>query len=225
MKAIVLGSSGAVGTALTKELIAQPSIAAITLLLRRPHPDPLVAQASKVTQHLVDVFSPPSYEKFLVGHELAFSTFGVGQPSKITREEFVATDLDAVQNFAAACRRVGVRHFSSLAAVGANAQSKIFYVQIKGRLEQALIDLGFDRLTLVRPSMIITPQNRYGFSQALTLVLYPYLDPLLIGGLKRFRSIKVEELGQAMARNALRAPQAKIERLTWADLVQFVKIA
>jgi uncharacterized protein YbjT (DUF2867 family) len=169
MKAIVLGGTGAVGTALTRELIRQPAVAAITLLVRRKHADREIAASPKVTQAVVDVFDPDSYRHLLSGHELAFSTLGMGQASKATKEEFERVDVECVRVFANACKESGVSHFSSLGAVGANRNSRFFYLKVKGELEQALIDLEFSRTSLFRPAMIITPQNRYGWTQGLVL--------------------------------------------------------
>jgi hypothetical protein len=102
--------------------------------------------------------------------------------------------------------------------VGANSKSAIHYVQIKGQLEEALIALKFPRLSLIRPSNIMTPKNRYGLSQALVLMLHPKIDPLLLGSLKKYRSIPIDQLGQAMARNALTPAQAAVEVLEWPQL-------
>ena len=223
MKAIVLGSTGAVGTALTKELIAHPAITAVTLLVRRRHADPEISQSPRVTQHIVDVLHAESYESILAGHELAFSTFGVGEPSKISRDEFIRIDLTAVQAFAQQCKKLGIRHFSSLGAVGANPDSSLFYLKIKGQLEQSLISLTFPRLSLFRPSMIMTPENRYGLTQALSLRFYPYLDSLLVGRFNRYRSIKVGDLGRAMARNALKPQTAAVEILSWAEIAEVIR--
>lgn len=226
MKMIVLGGTGAVGTALTRELIRQPAVAAITLLVRRKHADREIAASPKVTQEVVDVFDPGSYRHLLSGHELAFSTLGMGQASKATQEEFERVDVECVRVFAEACKESGVSHFSSLGSAGANRNSRVFYLKVKGELEQALIDLEFSRTSLFRPSMIITPQNRYGWTQWLMLRFYPLFDPLMVGGWAQFRSIRVEELGLAMARNALRRPAAErpgapgVEILTWRDFAR-----
>ena len=217
MKVIVLGSTGAVGTQLTLELIRQQRVTAITLLVRRPHPDSAIASSPKVTTAQVDVFDRNIYRKYITDHEVAFSTLGVGSPSGMSKEDFVKIDLDCVRAFGSECKAAGVRHFSSLGSVGANKKSKIFYLRIKGQLEQSLIDLQFGRTSLFRPSMILTPTNRYGIAQALTLKFYPWLSPLLVGSTKQYRGIKVEDLGKAMARNALKAPSSPVETLTWPD--------
>ena len=183
--------------------------------MRKQHDNPEIAKSLKVVQHIVDVFDPKTYRHFISDHKLAFNTFGVGQPSQVSRDQYVKTDLDCAQNFAIECKEKGVQHFSSLGAVGANINSKLFYLRVKTQLEDRLKDLKFDRLILFRPSIIVTPKNRYGFSQALTLQFYPWLDPLLRGSFNQYRSIKVETLGQAMALNAFKKSTEPVEILTW----------
>ena len=217
MKAIVLGSTGAVGTELVKTLVELSAISDVSLLVRRGHTDATISSSPKVRQIIVDVFSPKTYEKYLSGHSLAFSTFGVGEPSKTAREEFIRVDRDCVQTFGEACKNCGIQHFTSLGAVGANGRSSVFYLKSKGQLEDALINLKFGRTTFARPSVIVTPENRYGFSQAVLLALYPLLNPLLVGKLAQFRSISVESLGRAIALNAMLPQKSEVEILTWVD--------
>jgi hypothetical protein len=64
--------------------------------------------------------------------------------------------------------------------------------------------------------MIITPKNRYGIMQAIVLKVWPVIDGLFAGPLRKYRGIKVEELGRAMVRNAER-PGKGVEVLTWDD--------
>ena len=214
LRVVVLGGTGAVGSRSVATLEAMPDIAAVTLLGRRP---PEGVTSERVTQHTVDVFDPGSYVGFLRGHDAAVCAFGVGQPSKMARTEFVRIDKDAVLAFAGACRREGVRHFQLLGSVGADPDSPSFYLRTKGELEGELRRLGFDRLSLFRPSMILTPTNRYGLSQALTLAIWPRLDPLLGGRLRKFRGIPVDRLGRAIALN-LRGSAFGAEVLQWDEI-------
>ena len=69
--------------------------------------------------------------------------------------------------------------------------------------------------------MIITPTNRYGLSQALVLKIMPWIDPLLIGSLSKYRSILVEKLGRAMAMNVLKSTGSRgTETLHWVDFIK-----
>jgi uncharacterized protein YbjT (DUF2867 family) len=218
MHAVVLGATGAVGTELVRALLQSPRFGRVTTLGRRPFRIPGAAP-DKLVHHVVDVFVPAAYESHLEGHAAAFCTLGLGRPSKVTREELYRVDVAAAAAFASACKRQGVSHFSLLTAVGANPESPSFYLRCKGEVEGKVRAEGFPRASFFRPSMIMTPANRYGLVQAVFLAAYPYLDPFLLGSLRRFRSVKVEDLGKAMAVNAERpvsgaVPMAEI--LEWS---------
>ena len=78
----------------------------------------------------------------------------------MSKAEFVHIDKDVVIAFATICKQNSVRHFELLGAVGTDSKSRSFYLRIKGELEEALVALNFERLSLFQPSMILTPTNR-----------------------------------------------------------------
>jgi uncharacterized protein YbjT (DUF2867 family) len=213
---VILGATGAVGHHAALALAQSPAVRRLTLLGRRPA-DRISGKA--VTQHGIDIFAPMSYQSLLPGHDAAVCTLGVGQPSKIDQAEFVRIDRDAVLDFARACRQAGVRHFELLGSVAADASSSNFYVRTKGQLEDGLKALNFERLSLFKPSMLITPTNRYGVSQGFLLAAMPLLDPLLIGALSKYRSVTVAQLGAAIAANVFSPRKAGVERLQWPEFV------
>lgn len=210
---VMIGASGAVGSEVVKTLLTTPALHCLTLLGRRT----LALQASTpVQQHIVDVLQAESYASLLAGHQIAICTLGVGQPSKVSKVEFLKIDKQAVLDFAKACKNAGVKHFQLLASVGIHAQSSSFYLRSKGELVEEIKALQFERFSIFEPSMILTPTNRYGILQGITLMLWPLLNPLLVGGLRKYRGVNVETLGQAIARNVL-VPQKGIEHLRWDD--------
>jgi len=211
---VMLGATGAVGGHVVRTLDGMQDVSSMTLLGRRR-----VAgiPGEKADQKVVDVFDPTSYESALSGHDSGICTLGVGEPSKVSREDFVRIDKMAVLLFAESCRRAGVRHFQLLGSVGANPRSRSFYLRTKGELERALRDLGFERLSIFRPSMILTPTNRYGFTQAVALAVWPRLASILVGGLRKYRGISVDALGRAMALN-FRSPSTGVEILHWDEI-------
>jgi hypothetical protein len=76
--------------------------------------------------------------------------------------------------------------------------------------------VGFERLSLFHPSMILTPTNRYGFAQAVTLKIWPRFRPLLGGPLRKLRGVEVARLGRAMALNVAVEGSGE-EVLEWDD--------
>jgi uncharacterized protein YbjT (DUF2867 family) len=210
---VVLGATGAVGGQALAALLASPAFERVTTLGRRAVPG---VASGKLEQPVIDPGKPASYESLLPGHAVAICTLGVGEATKITKEEFRRVDFDYVLDFAKACKRQGVSHFALLGSVGANAKSRFFYLRCKGELEEAIAALGFDRVSFFRPSMILTPTNRYGISQAIVLKVWPIVDKAFFGPLRKYRGITIRELGTAMARNAER-PGRGVEVLTWPD--------
>lgn len=211
LRIVMMGATGAVGTQVLSALLAQSSPLSITSLVRRSD---VAFKDQRLTQHVVDVLDPASYQRHLAGHEVAICTLGVGQPSKMSAEAFTRIDKDAVLAFATACKQAGVRHFQLLSSVGASAASRNFYLRSKGELQEALIALGFERLSLFQPSMILTPSNRYDWVQGLLLQVWPWLNPVLRGSWQVYRGVKVSTLGRAMAVNALRSGPG-VETLRW----------
>jgi uncharacterized protein YbjT (DUF2867 family) len=217
---VMLGASGAVGTAVLQNLLGTRLCRQLTLLGRRKLPG---IPSTKARQAVVDVFDPASYQHLLAGHDAAICTFGVGESSKVSQEEFVRVDKTAVIAFAIACKAAGVRHFELLNAVAANAHSASFYLRVKGELNDALKALNFERLSLFQPSMILTPTNRYGLMQGLTLAVWPKLKPLLAGPLHKYRGIEVEKLGAAMANNVFTSGTG-VEVLHWDEFVALARL-
>lgn len=214
LSVVMLGASGAVGGQTVSTLLTMPQLKRLTLLGRRHIDLPRAAHGAAVTQHELNVNAPDKYAYLLEGHNCAVCTLGVGQPSEMSKAEFVHIDKDVVIAFATVCKQAGVRHFELLGAAGADSRSASFYLRTKGELADALIALNFERLSLFQPSMILTPSNRYGLSQALTLAFWPTLSHLMIGSTRKFRGIRVETLGAAMANNVVTEGQG-VETLHW----------
>lgn len=211
----MIGATGAVGGQVVAALQTLPQLDKLTIVGRRTLAEPM---GPSVKQEIVEVLDPKTYRHLLAGHEIAICTLGVGQPSKVSAAEFVKVDRDAVIAFATACKEAGVKHFELLGAVGADAKSRSLYLRTKGELQDALVALRFERLSLFQPSMILTPTNRYGIGQAILLALWPLLSRLFVGAWRKYRGIPVQTLGAAIAANIV-TQRRGVEILHWQDFV------
>lgn len=216
LSVVMIGASGAVGTATWQSLIELPAIKSLTLLGRKNIAN---ASADFIHQHQIDLSDASSYSKFLRGNDIAICTLGVGEPSKVSKEEFIKIDKIAVLDFAQACKTAGITHFELLSSVDINPKSASFFLRTKGELVKALKELNFKRLSIFQPSMILTPTNRYGISQAIILKVWPLLKPILLGPLRKYRGIRVDLLGRAMDKNILKG-SIGYEALQWDEFNQ-----
>ncbi len=214
---VFMGATGAVGSAAFAQTQKSKKVSKILTLGRRPvdlkHPP------GHLDQQTIDIHNPESYSGFLKGFDIAICTLGVGEASKVSKEEFIKVDKTAVLAFAKECKTHGVKHFHLLSSIGSNSSSWNYYLRTKGELNDELIKLNFESLSIYQPSMIMTPQNRYGFTQGVALKLWPKLDFVLRNKNRKYRGIKVDMLGKSIANNAL-VQKSGVEYLQYDDFLR-----
>jgi len=93
-------------------------------------------------------------------------------------------------------REMGARHFIVISALGADAQSRVFYNRVKGEMEQALQAQGWPQLTIARPSLLDGVRREVRLGERLAAPLMR-----LIPG--KLRSIEAPVLANALWRLAL----------------------
>lgn len=114
-----------------------------------------------------------------------------------SREAFLAVDRELVLRLGEVARRLGARHAILVSSVGASAQSGNFYLRVKGEAERGLAELGFERLDLLRPGLLLGDRAERRFAEGLGQRLAPLANPLLPGALSRYRAIAAADVTAA----------------------------
>jgi uncharacterized protein YbjT (DUF2867 family) len=117
-----------------------------------------------------------------------------------SREGFIAVDRDLVLQLAQLAHQHGAKHAIVVTSVGASRQSGNFYLRIKGEVEDALEAMGFDRLDIVRPGLLLGARPDRRPAEALAQHFAPFFNPLLVGRLGVYRSIESSQVAHAVAR-------------------------
>jgi uncharacterized protein YbjT (DUF2867 family) len=207
-RAIVIGATGAVGSALVRELLGSPSCERVAVVVRRP----IDRSEDKLRQIVVDM---DELAHLQVEGEVAFCTMGIGQPRKVSYAEHWKVDVGYATTFARRCREAGVRHFSLLTSVGVDSRSRARYLRVKGAVEEQIRALAFPRTSFFRPSLLVTDEIRYGLQDRITQAVWPRLSWLMP---KRYHEIHVDDLGRAMRINAEQdAPEGMVEVLDYGS--------
>lgn len=111
---------------------------------------------------------------------------------------FRAVDHDLVLASARAAKAAGIKRMIAVSSAGADALAKNRYLRIKGETEEALGKIGFKRLDILRPGLLRGRRDETRPMERLGMLLAPLVDPFLAGDFRRFRSIRVEVLAQAI---------------------------
>nr|WP_310525277.1 hypothetical protein [Polymorphobacter sp.] len=130
--------------------------------------------------------------------EVAICALGTTIRAAGSEAAFRAVDHDAVLAFARAAKAAGVSRFIVVTAVGADADSRVFYSRVKGEVELDLTALGFARLDIMQPGLIIGPRAERRPVEAFFQWLAPVLGPLLVGGLSKYGGIDADVVAGAI---------------------------
>ena len=215
--AIVIGASGAVGGALVRELLGSSACEAVVALVRRRID---IHAPDKLRVHVVDLDQLERVTATLAGGcNVAFCTMGIGQPRKVTLDALWRVDVEYAGAFARGAAAAGVTHISLLSAVAANPASRNPYVRTKGAAEQAVESAMIRRTSLFRPSLLVTPNIRYGLQDRVTQRVFPLIQPFFPA---RYHAIRVEDLARAMRINAERPGPPGVEILHYPEFVRLL---
>ncbi len=139
----------------------------------------LPLQHAKLVQHTVDFAALPRLPAVLE----AFITLGTTLKVAGSQAAFRAIDFTAVVTLAQALRAQGTTKLGVVSAMGASAQSPVFYNRVKGEMEDALKALGFQTLVIARPSLLAGPRENLNQAtrpgERISLVLARVLRPLI----------------------------------------------
>ena len=134
---------------------------------------------AKLTEVLVsDLAELPSVESRIRG-ELYFCCLGTTIKTAGSKENFEEIDHDAIVAFAKIAKAHEAKTFTLVSAMGANANSMVFYNRVKGELEEALRGLGYPRLTIVRPSLLLGPRAELRLGEEVAKRITRWLGPLV----------------------------------------------
>ena len=199
MKALIIGATGATGKDLVTQLLADDTYSQVHCFVRKP----LTLTHPKLHAHVVDFENPEAWADLLRG-DVAFSCLGTTLAAAGSKEAQWRVDYDYQYNFAELCHNNGVPTFVRVSAAGAKAPSKLFYNRMKGQLEDAIKALGFARLLIFQPSVLVRKgSDRKGEQFGLKMIVF--LNKL--GLFKRYRPMPTAILAQKMRKEVATAPK------------------
>ncbi|UWZ83552.1 Rossmann-fold NAD(P)-binding domain-containing protein [Occallatibacter riparius] len=189
---ILLGGTGQVGGAAVTELLAIPECREVVMVTRKP-----IAARARVNNVVLDTGAPDFAARIAAlardvlsqGPASAVSCVGVGSGSmRWSEEELRRLEVGVVGAFARGCRDGGTAQFCLLSAAGSSARSRFRYVRVMGMKEDTVRAVGFKRLAIFRPGIIV--------GNAHTPAWVGWLGKLVPG---RYGNIDQQILGRSIA--------------------------
>ncbi|MFP5081378.1 oxidoreductase [Pedobacter sp. JCM 36344] len=192
-KAIIVGASGLIGSALLAILLNDSEYSEVLALVRTP----LNNSHPKFNQIAVDFDKLDDYAHQITG-DVIFCALGSTKRKTPDLNIYRKIDHDYPLKLAEIAVANGVNQFHLISSLGANKNSSNFYIKMKGETEADIKTAGLYSLVIYRPSLLTGDRKEHRFAEGLMQSLSKLVNPLLIGGLKKYRSIEASTVAKAM---------------------------
>ncbi len=197
-KAILLGASGLIGGDLLDKLLNSEEYLQVLVVVRKA----LNNQHPKLKQLIVDFDQLQKYANEIVG-DVVFCCLGTTKNKTPDKTQYRKIDCQYPVDVAWMAYTNGATAYHFVSSMGADPESRIFYSSVKGEAESALKTIPFKSLHLYRPSLLVGNRKEKRTGEELMIKIMHLINPLLIGPLKKYRSIKTETVATAMYNQSL----------------------
>jgi uncharacterized protein YbjT (DUF2867 family) len=194
--ALVIGATGLVGSHLLSQLLADDRFGKVIAFGRRP----LETAHSKLDTRVIDFSAPESWSAMVQG-DVAFSALGTTIKQAGTQEAQRRVDYDYQFAFAKAAAKNGVPTYVLCSAASANPESGRFYSRIKGELDRDVQTLGFERVRIMRPSLLGGDRKQARTGEKIGSAVLGAFNALGIA--RKYREIQGDVVAKAMVNAAL----------------------
>jgi uncharacterized protein YbjT (DUF2867 family) len=184
--ALIAGSTGLIGSQLLDMLLSseryQKVIALTRQDLEKTHP--------KLTQLRIDF---DTLSDHLKGYHVddVYCCLGTTIAKAKSKENFYKVDFYYPLLLAKTARALGATQYSLVSALGADKNSSIYYNRVKGEIEEAIMDTGYDSLHVFRPSLLLGSRTEKRSGEDAAKAFYKIFGFLIPAKYKAIDSAKV----------------------------------
>lgn len=203
-KAIILGITGLTGTVLAKQLFEDDDYTEIVSFQRRTsglkHP--------KLTKYVGDLFEL-NKEKERFKADVVFCCIGTTKSKTKDKETYKAIDYGIPLQAAQLCKANGIATFIAISALGADAESRIFYNRTKGEMQRDILQLSIKNCYFMQPALLAGDREESRTAESFAIGVFKIINPLLLGSLRKYRSINPTKIAKTMrfvAKNGHKKP-------------------
>jgi uncharacterized protein YbjT (DUF2867 family) len=193
--AAVIGSTGLIGSHITDLLIADNRYQTVRLIVRKP----VTLSHPKLEMKLVNFEDYESLKLAIDGCDVIFCAVGTTQ-KKVAGDKLIyrKVDYDIPVNAARACLETGVEQYLLVSSVGADKNSKNFYLRLKGEVEEAVQKFPISSISIFRPSMLLGNRKEFRLGERIGQPITKLLSPLLSGKWEKYKPIEASDVAAGM---------------------------
>lgn len=158
--AVIFGASGKIGNACLRRLLTHQAYEKVISIGRRP----LKATHPKLIHYEVDLLQPDQYRHLMTGDDL-FIAIGTTIKSAGSKEAFFQIDHDLIFSIAKSGALQNMNQLILVSSLGADSSSLVYYLKVKGELEDDVRRLPFWGIHIMRPGFVMEGGENAGWLQ------------------------------------------------------------
>ena len=189
--ALVLGSTGLIGSTLVQLLLQDDNFKQVYVIVRTANSFPA---HPKLIEIVADFDSINKNHNNLTINKI-YCCIGTTKRKTPDTKKYYEIDHDYPLRVA---QLFPCDTFTYISSMGADASSSNFYLQLKGKTEQDLQAIGIPCLHILRPSLLLGKRKENRLIEDIAQRIYPCLDFLMIGKLRKYRAIAAKDVASAM---------------------------
>lgn len=157
---LLAGATGLTGEHLLDRMLNEPTVKRVIAPARRklaehPRLENPIGPLAELIPHLLQPV------------DTVFCCLGTTLREAGSEEAFRSVDFDLPLALGERGLALGARHYIVVSALGADSKSSIFYSRVKGELEDALRQQGWQQLTIARPSLLLGQRDEVRLAELL----------------------------------------------------------
>ncbi|HTH83596.1 MAG TPA: NAD(P)H-binding protein [Mucilaginibacter sp.] len=192
-KAIIVGASGLIGSNLLNILVNSGMYSEVLSISRKKNK----MHNDKLKQLVIDLDRLEDHAAEITG-DVVFCCLGTTKKQTPDEAEYRKIDHDYAVNLTTIAFKNGAEQCHLVSSVGADVKSSAFYLRTKGETEEDIKKIGVRSVFIYRPSMLLGRRHHTRLAERMLGGLMSLIGPLLIGGLKKYHSIKASAVAMAM---------------------------
>ncbi len=202
MIATLIGGTGLTGSSLVRQLLADPAITKVISISRKS----LEISNPKLAEVLISDLAELSSIESKIRGDLYICCLGTTIKAAGSKENFEKVDHAAIVAFANIARVQDAKALTFVSAMGANANSIIFYNRVKGRTENDVRAVGLRSLIIFRPALLVGPRHEFRLAERIMAKTLVPLSLILPARIQKNLVTKSEALASRMLAEGKAAP-------------------
>jgi uncharacterized protein YbjT (DUF2867 family) len=202
MEVNIFGATGLVGNLLLQECLQKDAIESVKIFVRKP----VSTQHAKLHQVITtaDTLDQLAHE---IKGDVVFNCLGTTIKQAGSQSAQYAIDCEYPAKAATLAAANGVPCMINVSSVG-SSETGNFYLKTKAEMEQKVAAAIGEKAYFLRPSFILGDRGVFRLGEKIGIYLMVLINPLLMGSLRKYRSIQAQSIAKAMLNLALTQPNA-----------------